>query len=150
MTSPNYFHVAAVIVLDDARNVVLQLRDNKANIGDPNRWGLFGGQIEPGETMCEAAAREVNEELTLPCEACDLTWFGTFQVRADCTFYSFTYPAGVSIDSAVITEGQAFCRFTRDELTTLVDHDEFAGHTLADSSCLVLAAYLTTLYATTP
>ena len=103
---------------------------------------MFGGRIEHGETLCEAAAREVSEELTLPCEASDLTWFGAFQVRADCTFYSFIYPAGVLMDGAVIAEGQAFQRFTRDEFKELIEQGEFGGHGPATSSRIVMKAYL--------
>ncbi len=137
-----YDHIAAVIVLDAQDRVVLQLRDNFPHIANPNHWGLFGGRIEPGETWVEAAAREVGEELTLPTEANELTWMGAFDVRANCTFYTYLYRAGRLLRRAVITEGQAFRLFTSTELITMVQQGGFGGHALSDSAQQVLRAYI--------
>jgi len=43
----------------------MQLRDDKPSIVFPNHWGLFGGTIENGESICEAASRELEEEIEL-------------------------------------------------------------------------------------
>jgi len=48
-----------VIVLDERGRVLLERRS------DCSWWGLPGGQIEPGETIEEAAVREVKEETGL-------------------------------------------------------------------------------------
>lgn len=137
-----YDHIAAIFVLNDTGGMVLQLRDDKLGIANPNRWGMFGGRIEDGETWTEAAAREVSEELTLPATAADLTWFGAFQVRANCTFYTYVYRPGRWLEGAVLTEGQSFRHFTVDEVATLVNERRFAGHDIADSAHIVLAAWL--------
>lgn len=55
-------------LLRDARGwILLQERDEHAPI-DPERWGLPGGHVEPGESFAEAAPRELAEEtgLVLP------------------------------------------------------------------------------------
>lgn len=56
--------VAALIVLQDGR-YLMQLRDQKPGIFYPGHWGLFGGGMEPSETVEEALARELEEELCL-------------------------------------------------------------------------------------
>ena len=50
---------ANVLVLDGARRLLLQRRT------DSGLWGLPGGAMEPGETLEEAARREVREETGL-------------------------------------------------------------------------------------
>jgi 8-oxo-dGTP pyrophosphatase MutT (NUDIX family)/GNAT superfamily N-acetyltransferase len=50
---------AGVIVLDDAGRVLLQRR------GDDGSWGIPGGGLEPGESLEQAAARELMEETGL-------------------------------------------------------------------------------------
>lgn len=49
--------VAAVVIHDD--NVLLVCRGQEPNKG---RWGFPGGKIEVGETIAEAALRELEEE----------------------------------------------------------------------------------------
>jgi 8-oxo-dGTP pyrophosphatase MutT (NUDIX family) len=52
----------AAVVLVDARGwILLQERDEHAPI-DPERWGLAGGHLEPGESPEAGAYREVEEE----------------------------------------------------------------------------------------
>ena len=50
-----------MILVDAEGRVLLQERDEHAPI-DPDRWGLSGGHLEPGESPEEGAYREVEEE----------------------------------------------------------------------------------------
>jgi 8-oxo-dGTP pyrophosphatase MutT (NUDIX family) len=50
-----------VLLVNAAGDVLLQERDEHAPI-DPDRWGLAGGHLEPGEDPEDAAYREVEEE----------------------------------------------------------------------------------------
>ncbi len=52
----------AVIVLDERGRILLEKRS------DSGLWGLPGGRIEPGESLIEAALREVREETGLTVE----------------------------------------------------------------------------------
>jgi 8-oxo-dGTP pyrophosphatase MutT (NUDIX family) len=54
--------VAAVILLSDS-TYLMQLRDNKPSIAFSNCWGLFGGDLEDGESPLAAIRRELIEEL---------------------------------------------------------------------------------------
>ena len=47
---------ACVLILDSEGKLLLLRRS------DNNRWGLPGGSMEPGETLAQAASREVQEE----------------------------------------------------------------------------------------
>jgi len=55
---------AAVVILNE-KNELLVLKRPDSVTWAPNKWGLPGGKIEPGETPRQAAIRETKEETTL-------------------------------------------------------------------------------------
>ncbi|MEO1274524.1 MAG: NUDIX domain-containing protein [Pseudomonadota bacterium] len=62
-------HRAALILHRDAEGrLLMQLRDDREGVNHRGTWGLFGGMVEPGEDIFEAAAREFEEEsgVTVP------------------------------------------------------------------------------------
>ncbi|MGD6845388.1 NUDIX hydrolase [Bacillus infantis] len=61
---------ASVIILDQNNKLLLQLRK------DNNCWGLTGGSLEPGESLEEAAKREMYEETGLAAK--NLKLFNVF------------------------------------------------------------------------
>lgn len=55
--------VVGILLLDKVNNqILLQLRDNKIEISDPNMWVLPGGTVEKGENIYRAVEREILEE----------------------------------------------------------------------------------------
>jgi 8-oxo-dGTP pyrophosphatase MutT (NUDIX family) len=54
---------ASIAILPQGDRFLMQLRDNIPEIFYAGLWGLFGGQIEPGETPEDAIVRELEEEI---------------------------------------------------------------------------------------
>lgn len=68
-----------VVLVDAEGRVLLQERDEHAPI-DPDRWGLAGGHLEPGEDPEQGAYREVEEETGVRLPPGTLQPFGTLRV----------------------------------------------------------------------
>jgi 8-oxo-dGTP pyrophosphatase MutT (NUDIX family) len=68
-----------VLLVDAHGRLLLQERDEHAPIG-PDRWGLPGGHLEPGEDPEAGAYREVEEETGVRLEPGSLERFDTFEI----------------------------------------------------------------------
>ena len=55
----------AQAVLVTPKGLVMQLRDFKADIVDPGKWGCFAGAVETNENPDSAVKREISEETGL-------------------------------------------------------------------------------------
>jgi 8-oxo-dGTP pyrophosphatase MutT (NUDIX family) len=70
------------IILDAPEGLVLQRRDEKADIYAPGQTGLFGGEIEDGETPARAGRRELGEETSLDGQRLALQFVETHLFQA--------------------------------------------------------------------
>lgn len=52
----------SVLLVNEKRQALMQLRDDKPGIVNPGLWTLISGGIEPGESYSESAYREMKEE----------------------------------------------------------------------------------------
>jgi 8-oxo-dGTP pyrophosphatase MutT (NUDIX family) len=68
-----------VILVDAAGRVLLQERDERAPI-DPDRWGMSGGHLDPGEDPEAGAYRELEEETGVRLPPGTLRHFAQFRV----------------------------------------------------------------------
>lgn len=105
MPVPHDILVAAgVLVRDQASGrVLLQLR------GDDASWGLPGGGLEPGETLEQAARRELLEETGL--QAGDLTLIDVFSGPEFVVRYPDGYAAyvvGATFETSDVTGAVSF------------------------------------------
>lgn len=73
----------AVIIFDECNRVLLQKR------ADVNLWGIPSGHVEPGETVTQAATREVWEETGL-----DVSVIRLIGVYSEPDSQVFDYPDG--------------------------------------------------------
>jgi 8-oxo-dGTP pyrophosphatase MutT (NUDIX family) len=68
-----------VLLVDPQGRILLQERDEHAPI-DPDKWGLSGGHLDPGEDPETGAYREVAEETGVRLEPGTLELFDVFDV----------------------------------------------------------------------
>jgi D-serine deaminase-like pyridoxal phosphate-dependent protein/8-oxo-dGTP pyrophosphatase MutT (NUDIX family) len=147
---PDERHVACILVTDSHDNIVLHLRDDKLSITHPNTWALFGGRVEADETPLQAAAREINEELSLSVATSQLREVGvypdTFFDRKPFKATYYVYECNLSDDDlrrAVLTEGRAFKAFSRFVVNAAVNGSGvIEGHRLAPVAVVALRDYL--------
>jgi 8-oxo-dGTP diphosphatase len=64
-----------VVLVGSSGEVLLQLRDDRPDISDPNLWVIPGGGVDPGETLEQAARREIVEETEY--EIGDMVYIGS-------------------------------------------------------------------------
>jgi 8-oxo-dGTP pyrophosphatase MutT (NUDIX family) len=106
----------AIIIFHDPLNrIAWQLRDDKPDIDDPNRWGLFGGWIESGEYPREAILREMKGELSITLELSKLEYLGNYRIYPEVIAHVFVYFVTDGFHNAILNEGQRWQFMTIDE-----------------------------------
>ncbi|XOB42300.1 MAG: NUDIX hydrolase [Candidatus Nealsonbacteria bacterium] len=117
---------AGIILIDNQNKVLLQHRDNNTS-WYPDHWGIFGGQIEKGETPEQAARREIKEEIGI--ELADLKFFKKYELKRKKgiyqAFFFTTEPLNICIDKLKNQqrEGQNLRFFNINELKNLKTTD---------------------------
>ena len=112
----------AAILMTSSHRYLLQHRDAKPNIWDPDRWGLFGGAIDIGETPEQALERELIEELELRPKSSfryftQIAWdYGPWGHGIKLRYYYEVLVTEEEICSTVLHEGQAMQFFSVDEI----------------------------------
>lgn len=110
---------------------LLQLRDNKPDIPNPNVWGSLGGGIEEGEEPLEALKRELKEESNI--EIYNIRLLGA--IKDELVVGNKTYPVtghfflaytDYDLDKIEIYEGRKVDYFSLEEIE---DMDNLASTT---------------------
>jgi len=71
--------VVQVILVRGDGSFILQLRDEKEGLVNSGRVTAFGGSVKPGETLKEAAIREINKETNLVIDPARLNFFKKYR-----------------------------------------------------------------------
>lgn len=107
-------------LVDERGWLLMQERDEKAPV-DPNRWALIGGAVEPGESMLDAARRDLEEETGIVND--DLRSLGTHtipcEVHGDDHLELFTGPTSVTDADVRCGEGRQILFVQPDEIEHL-------------------------------
>lgn len=82
----------------------MQLRDDKPYIVFPSNWGLFGGSIEKGESACEAASRELEEEIKIVAASEDI-YKGRQYIQSNYRVHTCFYDLKIPLSKGSLQEG---------------------------------------------
>ncbi|MGH3362603.1 MAG: NUDIX domain-containing protein [Nocardioides sp.] len=129
-------HFASVVLVDDRGWILLQERDQQADL-DPEKWGFVGGHREPGEDYLACAYRELTEETGLTLTD-GLELVGEFQFFSEpCDetdeFQLFACRTHLTDADIVCGEGRQI---------VFVDPADAAGLDLTASAQIALPAFL--------
>ena len=109
-----------LIALRDPEGKVLLQHKDAAAPNNPNTWCLFGGQIEPDESMEEAAGRELSEELEI--QADNLKFLG-HKIDIDKDIERFYLSAWIDLSAEILKkqqhEGDDLGFFSMDEIKSM-------------------------------
>ncbi len=129
---------AGVLLVDQRGWLLLQERDEHPAI-DPEKWGLPGGHVEPGETYEQAAPRELEEETGVRLPEGTLQLWREFVVDHRAAHGTWdlmqVFLAEVDLDDADIT-----CREGR--RIVFVDPAAVRGLDLTSAAQQIVPAYL--------
>ena len=102
----------SIIFVNDEKQVLLLLRDDKSSIPYPNTWDVPGGHVDNDETPEQCIVREMKEEMDL-----DLEDFQLFSVMEfiDRIEYTFWKKANLDIKNITLHEGKQLKWFTESE-----------------------------------
>jgi 8-oxo-dGTP diphosphatase len=128
---------AAVLLVDGRGWLLLQERDEHPVL-DPERWGLCGGHLEPGEEERDGALRELAEETGLALPRHVLARAGTWQVWHE--EYGSTDQMTLFAARADLTDDDVECHEGR--RIVFVDPRTLPGRDLTASARVVLPEFL--------
>lgn len=105
--------IVNALVVDTQGNFVMQKRDNKPGISNPNMVTGFGGHLDSTDkTLRDGIARELREETNLKFSNAELRYFKTYHKQPDIhgedSYVTYFILPNVSTEGLEVYEGQGF------------------------------------------
>jgi 8-oxo-dGTP diphosphatase len=119
LTSSKMQKGAKIFIVNQQKELLLFLRDNKPTIPYPNFWDLLGGEVEPGEPPKETIKRELIEEIGQGVENLEFIAEKLIGETEHCKthiLYYFKAKKEILLSNIVLTEGQDIRWFNKKEL----------------------------------
>lgn len=98
--------------INDLKEVLLFLRDNKKSIPYPNMWDVPGGHVEANESPHECIVREMEEEMGI--QLVEFLLFAVVELD-DRVEYVYWKEENLDIKGIDLTEGQCLRWFSRED-----------------------------------
>jgi 8-oxo-dGTP diphosphatase len=128
---------AGVLLVDPDGRLLLQERDANPAI-DPDKWGLVGGHLDPGEDAEAGAYRELEEETGVRLRAGELRFWREFEVFH--AAYDTVDRMTVFVAATVLGDADIDCREGR--RIVFVEPERVGGLELTASAAIVVPAFL--------
>lgn len=109
--------VAAIALINESNEILLQLRDNKPNITYPNHWVVFGGHVKE-ESVIEGLRREIKEEINYDLKK--PIFLGIFDDKVGNDVYMYKEKIEKKLDELTLGEGQRFSYFNYNKAIDLL------------------------------
>lgn len=129
---------AGVILVDRRGWILLQERDEHPRI-DPDKWGLAGGHVEPGESFETAAHRELEEETGVRLNRGDLELYGEFLVDHRHAYGTWDRMR-VFVAATALTDADIECHEGR--RIVFVDPEQALDLDLTAAAAIILPAFV--------
>ena len=102
----------SIIFVNEQKQILLFLRDDKPGLPYRNMWDIPGGHVEDGETPEQCIVREMKEEMDLTLKQYELFSVMEFDDRIEYTFWT---KVNFDIEKITLHEGQQLKWFTESE-----------------------------------
>jgi 8-oxo-dGTP diphosphatase len=103
---------ACAVLVDALGRLLLQQRDDVPGILYPGKIGLFGGQLESGESYLQCLVREIAEETSCYFPPERFAYLTSYDFKDDSAGFSahgeLFVARNVPIENVVVTEGTLF------------------------------------------
>lgn len=125
------YAVVGIVAQDSLQRVLIQLRDDFDHVSSGGLWSLFGGHVDPGEIIADAAPRELLEETGVKATLDEFTPFVRLVPEHGLQAYHYYYKLNrpLAVEDVRVGEGAGFA---------FIHYRQFKRYDFVDSASLVL------------